>query len=89
MEIQLQEIEQKSEKRKVEVSVSIVSDRWPSLISLSLSNYRQSYNSTKSRMGPVDLYHPHSWLLIDEQENNVAYKFDPILWIPDLGKVNE
>lgn len=40
-------------------------------------------------MGPVDLYHPHSWLLIDEQESNVAYKFDPILWIPDLGKVNE
>jgi hypothetical protein len=72
MEAQLQEIEQKSEKKKVEVSVFIVSELLPSLISPSLSNYRQSYNSTRSRMGPVDLYHLHSWGVARLLMNNKA-----------------
>lgn len=42
------------------------------LISSSWSNYRESYNSTRSRTGRVVLHQLHSSDCIDEEETKVA-----------------
>jgi hypothetical protein len=81
MEAQLEEVEQKSEKKKTEVPVFIVCELQPSLISSSWSSYRLSYNRARSRMGLVVLHHLHncdfkmecvSSIRTNEQEANVA-----------------